>query len=233
MREVVLVHELVFRLSGGCLGNDVVELRVVLEGKEDGLDIGVLDAHVDHAVVFLGLEGELVLLDNATGVIVGVGTEDNTILGAAAHGLGVHIVLFFVVLHQPAFLFPGLEVLHGFVVGALLVLTGDGGEVNFRLGNVQEAFFSGHGQGFLGVEDVIRGSGNFRYQILGRANGREGFYSYHNYLFTWNLRLPVAKKSTIWRAAARPAFTLASAVWAPIFLGVANTRVPNFSCRAA
>ena len=44
------------------------------------------------------------------------------------------------------------------------------------------------------------------------------------YLFTWNFVLPVAKKSAIWRAAARPALTLASEVWAPIFLGVAKTR---------
>ena len=44
------------------------------------------------------------------------------------------------------------------------------------------------------------------------------------YLFTWKRVQPVAKKSTIWRAAARPALMLASAVWAPIFLGVAKTR---------
>lgn len=41
-----------------------------------------------------------------------------------------------------------------------------------------------------------------------------------SYLFTWNLVTPFLMKSTIWWAAARPALMLASAVSAPIFLGV-------------
>lgn len=41
-----------------------------------------------------------------------------------------------------------------------------------------------------------------------------------SYLFTWNLVTPFLMKSTIWLAAARPALMLASAVSAPIFLGV-------------
>lgn len=43
-----------------------------------------------------------------------------------------------------------------------------------------------------------------------------------SYLFTWNLVTPFLMKSTIWLAAAKPAFKFASAVWAPIFLGVAK-----------
>ena len=38
--------------------------------------------------------------------------------------------------------------------------------------------------------------------------------------FTWNVLSPFSKKLTIWRAAARPALMLASAVCAPIFLEV-------------
>ena len=48
-----------------------------------------------------------------------------------------------------------------------------------------------------------------------------------------NWRSPRSKKPTIWRAAARPAFTFASSVCAPILLGVTYTRAPNFSYSVA
>ena len=60
--------------------------------------------------------------------------------------------------------------------------------------------------------------------LLWSAPLLEREYSSFCYLFTWKRVFPVAKKSTIWRAAARPALTFASPVWAPIFFGVANTR---------
>ena len=188
---------------------------------------------MDHAVVFLVLAGQFVLLDLAGGIVVGMGAQDEAVLGPFAHGLGVDIVLLLVVLDEPAFLPPLLEIGDGLVIGGLGVLIGDGVEVDFRLGDVQQGLLSGHGFGLGGVEDVIRRCRDLGHEVLRGTDGGKGFYAYHNYLFTWNLRFPVAKKSTIWRAAARPAFMLASAVWAPIFFGVAKTRRPNFSCRAA
>ena len=233
VRELVLVHELVLGFARGGFCDDGGEFRVVLEGEEDGLDVRILDADMDHAVVFLVLAGQFVLLDLAGGVVVGVGAQDEAVLGPFAHGLGVDIVLLLVVLDEPAFLPPLLEIGDGLVIGGLGVLIGDGVEVDFRLGDVQQGLLSGHGLGLGGVEDVIRRCRDLGHDVLRGTDGGKGFYAYHNYLFTWNLRLPVAKKSTIWRAAARPAFMLASAVWAPIFFGVAKTRRPNFSCRAA
>ena len=166
-------------LAGGGFRDDGGEFRVVLEGEEDRLDVGVLDADVDHAVVFLVLAGELVLLDDAGGVVVGMGAEDDAELGALAHGLGIDIVHRLRVLDQPALCPPGLEVLHGLVVGALLVLAREGGEVDFRLGDVQEGLFPGHREGLFGIQDVIRGCGHFGDQVFRRADRREGFYTYH------------------------------------------------------
>ena len=177
--ELVLVHKLVFRLSGCGIGHNLVEFIVVLVGKENGLDVGVLDADVDHSVVFLVLAGELMLLDYALGVVVRVGAQDKAVLGALSHGLGVHIVFLLVLTDQPAALFPGLEILNGLVIGALLVLTGNGREVNFRLCDMQEALFSGHSQCFLRVKDIVGRSRYFSDQVLGRAYCRKGFYTYH------------------------------------------------------
>ena len=177
--KLILVRELVFRLSGGCLCNDGIEFIVVLESEEYGLYVGILDAHVNHAVILLVLAGELVLLDNAVCVVVRMGAEDNSVLGAFAHGLGVHIILFLVFTYKPAALLPELEVLYGLVIGALFVFTCDGSEVNFRFGNVQEAFFSCHFAGFLRIEHIVRGCRNLGNKVLGGPYGRKGFYSYH------------------------------------------------------
>ena len=231
--ELVLVGELVFGLARSHLCDYRGELLMVLEGEEYRFDIGVLDAHVDHAVVFLVLAGELVLLDFAGGIIVRVSAEDEAVLRALAHGLGVHIVLLAVLADEPATLLPELEILDGLVVGALLVFAGDGIEINLRLCDMEEGLLSRHRLGFFRIENVVRRGGYLGHEVFGRPNGCEWLYSYHNYLFTWNLRSPVAKKLIIWRAAATPAFILASAVWAPIFLGVANTRRPKRSRSSA
>lgn len=52
------------------------------------------------------------------------------------------------------------------------------------------------------------------------------------YLLTWNVLSPVSKNFAICFAAASPALMFASAVSAPIFLGVAKTLFPNFSLMA-
>ncbi len=177
--ELVLVGKLVFGLAGGRFRDDFGEFRVVLESEEDRLDVRVLDADMDHAVVFLVLAGEFVFLDDTFGIVVGMGAEDDAVLGALAHGLGIHVVHGLRILDQPALFAPGLEVLHGLVVGALFVLACDGGEVDFGLGDMQEGLLAGHGEGLFGIQDVIRGGGHFGDQVLRRTDGRKGFYSYH------------------------------------------------------
>jgi len=52
------------------------------------------------------------------------------------------------------------------------------------------------------------------------------------YALTMKRLSPFSKNATICSAAAMPAFTLASEVCAPIFLGVMKKRSPYFSCKA-
>ena len=114
-----------------------------------------------------------------------MGAEDDAVLGALAHGLRIDVVHGLRVLDQPALFAPGLEVLHGLVVGALLVLAGDGGEVDFGLGDMQEGLLAGHGEGLFGIQDVIRRGGHFGDQVFRRTDGRKGFYSYHEGSVMW------------------------------------------------
>ena len=104
--EVVLVNEAALGRPGDGLLHYAREFRVVLVGEEDGLYVGVLDADVHHPVVLLLLEGELVLLDYAACVVVGVSAEHKAVLGPAAHCLGVDVIALLGILHQPAALLP-------------------------------------------------------------------------------------------------------------------------------
>ena len=72
--EIVLVRKLVFRRAGHGLFDYSIDFRIVLVGKENGLDVRILDAHVHHAVVLLVLAGKFVLLDESVRIVGGMGT---------------------------------------------------------------------------------------------------------------------------------------------------------------
>ena len=65
MSETVLVSEFILRCTLCRSRNDIIKLSIVLIGKEHRLDIGILNLHMDHTVIFLILAGKLVLLDLA------------------------------------------------------------------------------------------------------------------------------------------------------------------------
>ena len=121
------------------------------------------------------------LLDAALGVVVSVGAEHETVLGAARHGLGIYIVAGRTVTHQPAALAPQAEVFYGLVVDAGVVVFQDGVEVYLRLGDVQQGLFSCHFLCLNRVENVIRGCGHLGDNGPGGPKGCKRLYSYHGY----------------------------------------------------
>ena len=78
------------------------------------------------------------LLDRSGSVIVGVCAYDQTILCAAFHRLCIYIVVWLVVLDEPAFFLPCLEVLDSLVICGLAVFVDYRIEVYFRLCDVEE-----------------------------------------------------------------------------------------------
>ena len=168
----------------------VILLGVVRISEEYGLDVGVLDADVDHAVLLLVLAGELVLLDFAGEVVVHIGAEHDSVLGTAVHRLGVNIVALLLVLYQPAFLLPFLEVLYSLVVCLLRVLVDDGVEVNLGLGYVEKGFLACLFLSLLGVEHVVGTGCHLGYYGLGRADSCERFYFYHIVSLLYAICLP-------------------------------------------
>ena len=146
--EVVFVDEIIFRSLGHRLGHDLVEDVVVLVSEEDRFDVGVLDADVDHSVVFLVLARQLVLLDLAGSVVIRVGAEDEAVLRPAFHCLGIYIVALLGITLEPSLCLPLLEVAHRLVIYQRVVVLEDRVEINLGLGDVEQRFLAGHVLGF-------------------------------------------------------------------------------------
>ena len=175
--EAVGGGEVVFRLAGGHGAYHFFECLVVGEGEEHRLDVGVVDADVLHAVFFLVAAGKLVLFDAAFHIVVNERCYHDAVLCAAVHGLGVDVVVFLLVLHQPAVAAECGEVLHGFVVDLGGVFVGTRGEVYFRLYDMVKRFGVAFGfcAGFFAVEHVVGARCDFCHHLARGADASEGF----------------------------------------------------------
>ena len=93
---------------------------------------------MDHAVLLLVSAGKLMLLDRSGSVIVSVCAYDQSVLCAALHRLCIYIVIWPVVLDEPSFFLPCLEVLDSLVICRLAVFVDYRVEIYFRLCYVEE-----------------------------------------------------------------------------------------------
>ena len=132
--------EVVLRLRGGIAHDEFVEHLVVWIGEEHGFYVGIVHADVLHAVFLLVTTGQLVLLDVALLVVVGMGAHHQSVLRLAVHGLGVNVVVLLVVLHQPSLVLELLEVLGSLLVDARIVFRRAYGEVNLGLDDMIQTF---------------------------------------------------------------------------------------------
>ena len=113
--------KVVYRFPRCITGNDGIQCSVIGIGKEYGLFITT---------------SQLVLLDNAVHIIGNIGTDNKTVLCLAVHGLGIDVIVFFIVLHQPAFLLEHTEVLCSFLINTFVMLIRTDGKIYFRLDNM-------------------------------------------------------------------------------------------------
>ncbi len=138
MTESVCRHEVIFRCCGGHILYYSFKLFIVRESEEHRFDIGVVYAHVFHAVLFFVAAGELMLFDSAFHVVGDIGGDYESILCSAVHCLGVDIVMFLVVLHKPSVLLERVEVGNCLVIDFRCVLIHARFKIYFRLDNVIE-----------------------------------------------------------------------------------------------
>ena len=86
--------EVVLRLCGGIAHNEIIEYLIVRIGEEHGLDVRIVHTDVLHAVFLLVTACQLMLLDTAGHIVVGMGTDHKTVLRFAVHRLGINIIMF-------------------------------------------------------------------------------------------------------------------------------------------
>ena len=142
--EAVLICERILRCSCSVAGYDFVQLLVIFVCEEYRLDVGVLNLHMNHTVVFLVFTCKLMLLYLSFRIVISVSAKNKSVLCAAVHGLCIYIVARFAVLYQPAFSLPLLEVLHSLIVNLRVVIWKDRIEVDFRFGDMQKGFLPSH-----------------------------------------------------------------------------------------
>ena len=153
-----LGYEVVFGLFGSIASDDSIQFVHVFVGEEDGLDVGVVDAHVFHTVFLFVAACELVFLDAAGHIVFKPCSYYQAILRSIAHGLGIYVIAFFRVLNQPSVLLEEIKMLACTLIHLRIVLVGTGLEVDFGFDNVIQRFLVAGGfcAGFFAVQHVIR-----------------------------------------------------------------------------
>ena len=178
---VVRSHEIILRRAGGIFRHEFVQLGIVGIGKEDRLDIRVIDADVLHAVLLFVATRELVLFDNPVHIVRDVGSDDETVLRLAVHRLGINVITLLLVLDQPATLLEETEVVGGLLIDTRVVLVGADGEIDFGFDNMIQRFFIALGLAtrFIGIKHIVRAGNHLSNQVFGRTEAAERFDGSH------------------------------------------------------
>ena len=154
-----------------------VDLGVVGIGEEDRFDVGPLAAHVLHAILLLVGTCQFVLLDRTVPIILEMAAHRQSVLRPSVHGLRIDVIVFFLVLLQPAPFAPQTEILDRTVVDLLGMFIGDRIEIDLRFDDVQQRTFARFGFGLRRVEHVVRPRSDLGGMFLRRADSPERFDS--------------------------------------------------------
>ena len=178
---VVGSHKIILRRAGGIFRHELVQLGIVGIGKEDRLDIRVIDADVLHAVLLFVATRELVLFDDPVHIVRDIGPDDETVLRLAVHRLGINVIALLLVLDQPATLLEETEVVGGLLIDTRIVLVGADGEIDFGFDNMIQRFFIALGLAtrFIGIKHIVRAGNHLSNQVFGRTEAAERFDGSH------------------------------------------------------
>ena len=180
-KAVVGSHEIILRRASGIFRHELVQLGIVGIGKEDRLDIRVIDADVLHAVLLFVATRELVLFDDPVHIVRDIGPDDETVLRLAVHRLGINVIALLLVLDQPTTLLEETEVVGGLLIDTRIVLVGADGEIDFGFDNMIQRFFIALGLAtrFIGIKHIVRAGNHLSNQVFGRTEAAERFNGSH------------------------------------------------------
>ena len=101
--------------------------------KENRLDISIITTHINHSVFFFFRACQFMFFNNTIKIIFGAGSSHEAILSASVHGLGIDVILFFFILHQPFVLFEHFIIVYRFLIYGLSMLINTFFQVNLSL----------------------------------------------------------------------------------------------------
>ena len=150
--------EVVNRLPGRIAGYKSIKFRIVGIGKKHRFEVSVVHPHVLHAVFLFVATCQFVLLDGAIQVVRYICPYHQAILCLAVHGLGIDIISFLLILHQPAIVLETLEILGSLLIDTRIVLVGSFREIDFGFDDMIQGFLVAGRflTGLLRIEDIIR-----------------------------------------------------------------------------
>ena len=179
--ETIGRHKIVHRFISG---HDALDNQIHLPdgrvGEKHRLDIRILIADMHHPVLFLVRACQFVLFDFTLQIIVEMTGRHQSVLRPAVHRLGINIIFFRIVLHEPSFFAPRPEVFHGTGIHFVGMLVRDRRKVDFGFDNMQQRLFGSLLLRFGRVQHVV-GTRCHLGGMLGRGTDPpERFYSDHS-----------------------------------------------------
>ena len=126
-------YKIIFRSVCRIFLYDSIQLGIVRVSKENRFDISIVDTHMFHAVFFLITTGQLMFLNIPLQIIIHISTNYQPILCTSVHRLGIYVILFFLILNQPAVILKFPEILRCFFIDSRIMLVCSYRKINFRL----------------------------------------------------------------------------------------------------
>ena len=137
MTEAVqLCHEIIFRRVGRIFFYDSIQFGIVWISEKHRFDIGIVHTNMLHTVFFFITTGQFMFLDVTFQIIIYISTYNQTILCTSVHRLCIYIILFLLILNQPAFLLKQPEVFSSLFINSRIMFVCSYRKIYFRLNNM-------------------------------------------------------------------------------------------------
>ena len=121
--------------------DDNIQFIIIGISKEYGFDIRIVHTNMLHTVFLLVATGKFVFLNNTIHIIGNISTDHQSVLRFPVHRLGIDIIVFLIILHQPAFVLKQLEILGSFSIHPFVVFIHTNREIYFRFNNMIKRLF--------------------------------------------------------------------------------------------
>ena len=131
-------NKIILSLSCCYTFNQRIERCIIGIGKENWLQVGIINTDMTHTVFLFVTTSQFMLLDNTVHVILHGSCNNQSILSLATHSLRIDVVHLLLILNKPSFLLELSKVLSSTCINALVIFAGADREINLRLNDVIE-----------------------------------------------------------------------------------------------